>query len=103
MSGRVVWKAVNDLVNEVAERLERGEVVVISVIERSSEALYNYKTKALVVAWKRIIARHEESLIRPVSVIEISTGAFQELPIYAEKDIVRELESRGFEAVLIEL
>jgi hypothetical protein len=94
---------VNEIVNEIVERLENGKIVIISVVERKSEAFYNYQTKSLIVAWKEIVVPYEESFVRPTEIIELTTGAFQRLPIHAEREIAKELESRGFRAVLIEL
>ena len=80
----------------IERRVESGEIVVLAVSKRTSESFYNYKTDRLFVIFKDIPVSYEESFERDVTVIKITTGAFQPLSDSEVEKKMRELKKKGF-------
>jgi hypothetical protein len=90
-----LWK--RNLWGEIQRRVESGDIIVLSVSERTSEGFYNYKTRVLYVIYsKNINASYEESFERNISVIDISVGAFQPFTWNNVNREIRKLRRKGF-------
>jgi hypothetical protein len=76
---------------EEITKLVEDNIVVLEVIHRSSESLYNYKTEKLYIIFKPKYPAYEESDVRNVEVIQVMTGAYQEYSKYDIEDIIEEL------------
>jgi hypothetical protein len=79
------------LIKELAEKLEKDSIVVLAVVNRTSEGFYNYKTDKVYVLFKPRYPRYEESLVRDIEVVMAYVGAYQELSEWDIEDIIREL------------
>ena len=80
-----------DLKKEIKEELEMDSIVILVLVHRSSESLYNHKTKKLYVIFKPRYPTYEEQLVRNVKVITVYTGVFQEYSKYDVEDVIEEL------------
>ena len=87
-------KAVATLQEEITKIVEDYNIVVLAVVHRSSESLYNYKTKKLYVIYKPKYPSLEETLVRDIKVITVYTGAYQEYSKYDVEDIIGELRKQ---------
>lgn len=69
---------VEELLDNV-KQLAENNVVILRILERSSDAYYNYKTRiAVIFKVKRL--NYTEPDIRDIKVITISAGKHQEYP-----------------------
>jgi hypothetical protein len=79
------------LKEEIIKAVEKDAVVILVINHRSSESLYNYKTKKLYVIFKAKYPAYEDVLVRDVQVIQVATGAYQEYSTSDIEDITEEL------------
>jgi hypothetical protein len=87
-------KAVATLKEEISKIVEDYNIVVLAVVHRSSESLYNYKTVKLYIIYKPKYPSHEETLVRNIEIITAYTGAYQEYSNLDVEDIVEELKKQ---------
>jgi hypothetical protein len=94
---------IDELVSEIVEIVERGDVAIVVINKRTSEAYYNYKTSSIVVVWKYIEVDWEEQLIRDVKVTRITAGVYQQYPLNTESIIEHEMRNRGYMVEVVNL
>jgi hypothetical protein len=88
---------IDELVSEIVEIVERGDVAIVVIDKRTSEAQYNYKTRSIVIVWKYIEVDWGEQLIRDVKVVRITAGIYQSFPLNIESIIEHEVKRRDSE------
>jgi hypothetical protein len=88
--------SIDRLIDEITEIAERGDIAVIAITKRTSEAHYNYKTREVLVVWKPIHVNWEEPLVRKIEVFEITVGAFQDYPLATGEILEESLKRKGY-------
>jgi len=89
-----VKREVNNEINELVEEIKKiaeNNIVVVEVVTRTSESHYNYKVSEILVVYKPMYVKWEEPDPRRVTVISITTGAFQQYPIATPNILEEEL------------
>ena len=79
---------VENLIDEVVELAEKGNIVIVVVEKRHSYSEYDYKVSNVLVVFSR------ERGVKPVRELRISAGAYQEYPLAIDKILMDEITTR---------
>jgi hypothetical protein len=85
-------EAATTLREEITKLVEEDFIVVLVIVHRSSESLYNHKTEKLYIIYKAKYPAYEEQLVRNIEVIPVYTGVFQEYSSIDIGDMIDELK-----------
>jgi len=80
------------LINEIVPMVEEGKIVILHEIYRSSEGYYNWKSNRLIVIRKYRVSRYEDTDVREIEILPVSTGVFETLSTYDVNDLIEILE-----------